>query len=190
MAPRKFHSDELKDAFRLYIDHNGQRHDLIEKEMHRLGWSSFRKECIKSKGLGKNHREGLAEQYGWDAALKIKIATAGTLIATSAESLLAEVENIRKLIYLELEVTGVGKSGKDLIYQHEKYVARSTEILAKLEKASDNYANFTKFLKHLVKGAMKISPALARELCDAEEALIDWAEGEFAIEEDRPDDAS
>jgi Ni,Fe-hydrogenase maturation factor len=186
MAPRKFHPDELKAAFTLYIDHNGQRFDLIEKEMQRLGWTSFRKECLKSKGLGENHREGLIEKHGWDKALQIHIATAGTVAKTSAESLLGEVEEIRKLIYLDLVATGVGKAGKDLIYQHDKYVQRSTEILAKLEKASDNYANFTKFFAHLVKGAMKISPALARELCDAEEPLLEWAESEFVVEDEGP----
>lgn len=188
MAARTFHKDELKAAFNLFIDHNGQRFDLIEKEMHRLGWSSFRKECLKSKGLGKHYREGLIEKHGWDKALQVHIATAGTLAKTSAESLLGEVEEIRKLIYLDLVATGVGKAGKDLIYQHDKYVTRSTEILAKLEKASDNYANFSKFLKHLVKGAMNVSPALAKELCEAEDALIEWAESEFVVQEDGPKD--
>ncbi|HEV7698650.1 MAG TPA: hypothetical protein VGO43_00330, partial [Pyrinomonadaceae bacterium] len=120
MAPRKFHPDELKLAFNLFIDHNGQRFDLIEKEMHRQGWTSFRKDCLKSKGLGENHREGLIEKHGWDKALQVHIATAGTLAKTSAESLLGEVEALRKLIYLDLVATGVGKAGKDLIYQHDK----------------------------------------------------------------------
>jgi hypothetical protein len=187
MAARKYHPDELKDAFRLYLDHNGQRYDLIEKAMHRLGWTSFRKESIDSRGFGKNRREGLVEKHGWDKALQIHIATAGTLAETSAESLLGEVEEIRKLIYLELQATGVGKAGKDLIYQHDKYVQRSTEILAKLDSARDNYGNFVKFLKHMIKGATTISPALAKEMCEAEDALIEWAEKQFVIEEDRPE---
>lgn len=189
MAARKFHPDELKDAFRLYLDHNGQRFDLIEKEMHRLGWTSFRKECINSRGFGKNRREGLVEKHGWDKALQIHIATAGTLAATSAESLLGEVEEIRKLIYLDLQATGVGKAGKDLIYQHDKYVQRSVEILAKLDSARDNYGNFVKFMKHLTKGAMKISPAFAEMLCEVEDPLIEWAEGEFVVLTEKPDDA-
>ncbi len=184
-APRKYHADELKAAFRLYIDHNGQRPDLIEKEMHRLGWSSFRKEAIKSRGFGKNRREGLAEKYGWDDALKIHVAVAGTLAATSAESLLGEVEYIRKQIYLEIQAKGVTVS-KDLVYQHDKYVQRSTDILQKLNDARDNYGNFVSALKKLVKGAMVISPSLARELVDAEDALIEWAEKEFVVESDQP----
>lgn len=188
MAARKYHPDELKDAFRLFIDHNGERHDLIEKEMHRLGWTSFRKASIKSRGFGKNRREGLAEQHGWDKALQIHVATAGTLAATSAESLLGEVEAIRKLIYLDIQATGIGKAGKDLIYQHDKYVQRSTEILAKLEKARDNYPNFVFFLNHLLAASMTISPGLAKELVDAEDALIEWAERKFVVEEDRPEE--
>jgi len=189
MAARKFHPDELKDAFRLYIDHSGERFDLIEAEMHRLGWSSFRKECLKSKGFGKNRREGLIERHGWESALKIHCATAGTLAATSAESLLGEVEEIRKLIYLELQAKGVITAGKDLVYQHDKYVQRSTEIMAKLANATDNYGNFVKFLQHLLKGATLISPSLARELCDAEDALLDWAEKNFAVDTSNPADA-
>lgn len=188
MAVRKYHPDELKDAFRLFIDHNGERFDLIETEMQRLGWTSFRKECFKSKGFGKNRREGLIEKYGWDSALKIHCATAGTLAATSAESLLGEVEEIRKLIYLELQATGVGKAGKDLIYQHDKYVQRSTEILAKLNDARDNLGNFVKFLQHLLKASALISPDLARALCEAEEPLIEWAESNFAVQEKKPNE--
>lgn len=159
--------------------HNGERHDLIEAEMHRRGWTAFRKEILKSRGFGKNRREGWIDQYGWQKSLEIKIATANTAAATSAESLLYEVETIRKKLFIELEAGGVIRAGKDLVYQHDKYVNRSIEILAQLNDARDNYANFVSFLKRLMAAATKISPALARELIEAEEGLIEWADRDF-----------
>lgn len=187
MAARQFSSDELIDAFELYLEHNGERHDLVEKEMHRRGWASFRKECLKSKGFGKNRREGLAEKYGWDKALEIRIASVGKAPQTSAESLLAEVEEVRKKIYLEIVAKGAAKVSKDVIYQHDKYVQRSTEILDRLKSARDNFANFAAFYARLVEGAMEINPELVRVLVDSEEPLLDWAERKFGPQEQDPE---
>lgn len=187
MAARQYSSEELIDAFELYLERNGERHDLIEREMHRRGWSSFRKESIKSRGFGTNRREGLAEKYGWDKALEIRIAAVGKTPVTSAESLLGEVETVRKKLYLEIVAKGPTKVGRDLIVQHEKYVQRSTEILDKLDKARDNFGNFVAMYRHLMQGATSISPALARELCDAEDALLGWAEKKFTPATDSND---
>lgn len=183
MAKRTINPNEVKAAFDLFLLHNGERHDLIEKEMHRLGWTAFRKEILKSKGFGENRRDGWIDYYGWQKSLEIKIATANTVARTSAESLLAEVETIRKKIFIELESLGVARS-KDLVYQHDKYVNRSVEILAQLNDARDNYANFVFFLKHLLRAAPAISPQLAAEICEAEEALIEWAESEFVTSDE------
>lgn len=151
--------------------------------MHRRGWTGFKKSYLKSRGFGDNRRVGWVEKFGWEKSLQIKIATAGTAAATSAESLLFEVETIRKRLFVEIEAKGIQRAGRDLIYQHDKYVQRSTEILDRLNDARDNYANFVFFIKHLLKAAPQISPALARELVEAEDALIDWAEGEFTTSE-------
>ena len=183
MAKRVINPEEIKACFELYLLHNGERHDLIEKEMHRLGWTAFRKAILKSKGFGPNRRDGWIDQYGWQKSLELKIATANTAATTSAESLLFEVEAIRKKIFVEVDAGGVGRAGKDLIYQHDKYVQRSIDILAQLDRARDNYANFVFFLQKLVAAAPKISPQLAKEICDAEEGLIEWAEAEFTTEE-------
>lgn len=182
MGKRVVHEDEIKDCFELYLLHNGERHDLIEKEMHRRGWTSFKKYSLKSRGFGANRRDGWIDQYGWKQSLDLKVAVAGTAAATSGESLLFEVETVRKKIFIQIESGGVGKAGKDLIYQHDKYVQRSTEILDRLADARDNYANFTFFLKHLVSAAPHISPALARELVEAEDGIIGWAEKQFTTE--------
>lgn len=183
MAKRVITNEEISDAFDLYLMHNGERHDLIEKDMHRLGWTAFRKEILKSKGFGENRRDGWIDAYGWRKSLELKIAVANTAAQTSGESLLFEVETIRKKLFQTIEVNGISKAGKDAIYQHDKYVQRSTEILDRLNDARDNYANFRFFLGHLLKAAAKISPSLAKELCDAEEPIIDWAESNFVTED-------
>ncbi|MCV4808930.1 hypothetical protein OFB93_28065, partial [Escherichia coli] len=58
------------------------------------------------------------------------------------------------------------------------------EILAQLEDARDNYANFTYFLKHLIAASVTISPQLARALVESEDALIQWAESKFAANDE------
>lgn len=178
---KKIHPDCQKDAFDLYLKYNGERFDLIDEEMHKRGWTTFKASAtLLNKGLGKNFREGWIERFGWRKSLEIKIATAGLVAQTSGESLLFEVETIRKKLFMELETNGVGRENKDVVYQHDKYVARSTDILSQLDRARDNYANFSFFLAHLLKAAMKISPALAQELIAAEDGLIEWGESEFA----------
>lgn len=187
MAERKHHPDEIKDAFSLYLKYNGERFDLMEQEMHRLGWTGFRKQLLFNRGRGDNYRDGWITKYGWENALKVHLANAATVAATSAESLLAENESIRKSAFIEIQAQGV-RASKDLIYQHNLYTQNCIKILDKLEAARDNYGNFVFFLKHLVNAATKISPALAKEIVDAEEALIEWAEREFVVEEEKPDE--
>lgn len=186
----RVHPDCIKDAFELYLKYNGERFDLIDDEMRHKGWTNFKSSLnLLNRGKGKNYRDGWIERFGWKKSLEIKIATTGIAAATSAESLLFEVETIRKKIFMELEVKGVGVGQKDLIYQHDKYIARTTEILASLDKARDNYANFVFFLQHLLKAATKISPDLASAICDAEEPLLEWAEREFVTDGPKPVDA-
>jgi hypothetical protein len=174
--PIKVHPDQIKDAFELYLQFNGERFDLIEEEMRKRGWEHFRAQNLKSRGKGVNRRDGWVAKYGWENALKIKIATMGTVAMTSAESLLFEVETIRKKLFLELESD---KLDRDRVYQHDKYVARSIDILAELNAARDNYGNFILFLERLCGAAPSISPKLAEALVEAREGLMDWAENAF-----------
>lgn len=182
-------NDEMvKDAFALYLKYNGERFDLIERDMVHLGWA-FKQSMLKDRGIGKNYREGWVTKFRWTKALKIHMASlaANEIAATSAEKLLSECENIRDAAYEEILVQGV-RASKDLIWQHRQYADLSVKILDKLEAARDNYANFVFFFSHLMKAAVTISPALARELCDAEDGIIEWAEGTFVIEEDKPEE--
>lgn len=186
--PRESRPEMIKDAFALYIKYNGDEGKFaqIEQDMHRLGWASFHRAMLKDRGHGEHFRQGWISRHGWENALKLSIAATQTAAATSAESLLAENEFIRKAAYLEIAEQGV-RASKDLIYQHNAYSQNCIKILEKLEAARDNYANFVYFLQALLKAAPTISPALAAEIVAAEEALIEWAETEFVVEEDRPE---
>ena len=66
-------------------------------------------------------------------------------------------------------------NNRDLIWQHDEYSQRLAEILKQLENASDISRDFAQFLSFLITIAVKISPQLARELCNAEEAIIKHA---------------
>src|SRR5690606_16435766 len=184
---REPNAEAVKDAFALYIKYNGDegRFGQIEEDMHRLGWTWFKKQQLKDKGHGEHHREGWITKFGWENSLRLHIASTQTAAATSAESLLAEAEFIRKELFIEIKTQGPRRS-KDLVYQHQAYSKACTEILAKLNDARDNYGNFSYFWQHLLRAASAISPALAKELIEAEDAVIDWAEREFVIEEDKP----
>jgi hypothetical protein len=169
--------EQINDCFDLYLKYNGQNFPAIEKEMREKGWTQFSSQRIRK--LVKGEYTGWEADFGWKKSLEIKIATQGVTAMTSAESLLFEVETVRKKIFNQLQGDALNR---DLVYQHDKYVARTTEILASLDRARDNYANFVFFLTHLLQGATKVSPALAKELCEAEDALLEWAEREFVTD--------
>lgn len=165
-------------AFDLYLKYNGERHDLIEKEMRLKGWIGWNKQCLSNRGIGDNFREGWIERHGWKSALAIHLTARGRTILTSGERLLAEVETIREKLFDRINTSGV--NNRDLIWQHDKYSQRSAEILKQLENAKDISRDFAQFLSFLITIAVKVSPPLARELCNAEEAIIKHAKNEFA----------
>ncbi len=185
MSRTDLNPEAVKDAFALYLKYNGdpKLFGQIEQDMQRLGWTWFKRSQLKNRGNGEHHREGWISKFGWENSLKLHVASSQRAAETSAESLLFENENIRKSAYMEIQMQGV-RASKDLIYQHNIYTQNCIKILDKLEAARDNYANFVYFLDALLKAAPGISPALAREIVDAEEGLLDWAEREFVHEDE------
>lgn len=186
MAEPEQRAEMKKDAFALYLKYNGERFDQIESDMHRLGWVGFKRQMLKDKGNGENYRAGWITQGGWENALRLKIAEAQTAAATSAESLLFEAEFIRKEAFIEIQTEGI-RASKDIVWQHDKYTRHSIDILAKLNDARDNYANFSYFWAWLAKVAPSVSPALAREMIEAEDGVMERAERDFVVEDDKPE---
>lgn len=168
----------INDAYELYLKYNGERFDLIEREMRLKGWFAFDRQCLTNRGIGKNFREGWIERYGWRKTLEIYLATKARTILTSGEKLLAEVEIIREKLFDRIETHGV--DNRDLVWQHDKYAQRSAEILAQIEKARNPLRDFDAFMRFLITSSVSISPNLARELVNAEEAIIRRAKNEFS----------
>lgn len=175
--PAKVSPECIEDAFALYLKYNGERFDLIEKEMRLKGWS-FDRQCLFNRGIDKHFRSGWIERYGWKSALEIHLATRGRTILTSGEKLLLEVETIRERLFDQIQTSGV--NNRDLVWQHDKYAQRSAEILAQIEKARNPLRDFDAFMRFLIVSSVSISPALARELVNAEEAIIRRAKDEFS----------
>lgn len=181
--PKKVHPDCISECFDLYVKYNGANFPAIEREMRARGWSSFTKQNIRKKVNGEYI--GWEVEFNWQKALTEINANRGKAAMTSAEGLHVEVETIRTTIFNEILTRGVNDPDyKFLLWEHGKYVAKTAEILRSLDAARDNYANFVFFLRHLAAASSKISPDLARALCEAEDALLDWAESEFVKRED------
>ena len=176
--PRLTPPECINDAFELYLKYNGERFDLIEKEMRERGWRSFDKQCLFNRGKDEHFREGWIEKYGWHKALELYLATKSKTFLTSGEKLLNEVETIREKLFERLQTHGV--ENRDLVWQHDKYAQRSAEILEQIEKLRNPLRDFAEFWKFLVTSSIAISPVLARELVNAEEAIIKRAKEEFS----------
>lgn len=175
--PRKSPPRMVEDAFELYLKYNGERFDLIEKEMNLKGWT-FDKKCLKSRGKGINYRVGWIETYHWDKALEIYLACKGKDFLTSSDKLLHEVETIREQLFTAIKSNGV--NNRDLVWQHEKYSKQSIEILTEIEKANNPLGSFDQFFSFLLTASLKISPTLARELVNAEDSILKLAKDEFS----------
>lgn len=167
----------VEDCFHLYLKYQGTRFDLIEKEMRLKGWTTFNKNCLTNRGQGGNWREGWIEKYGWKNALEHHVQRAGKDFSTLAEKLYHEVETIREQLFAQIQQGGV--NNRDLIYQHRDYTQRSAELLAQMESTENVEKHFARFFDWLLKSSLKISPNLARELCNAEDAIIKHAKNEF-----------
>lgn len=176
--PAKISPECIEDAFALYLKYNGERFDLIEREMRLKGWIGWNKQCLFNRGVDEYFREGWIERFGWKAALSIHLANKGRTLLSSGEKLLAEVETIRERIFEQINTSGV--NNRDLVWQHDKYSQRSAEILQQLEKGRDVSRDFAEFFSLLITISLKISPVLARELCNAEDAIIKHAKEEFS----------
>lgn len=176
---------QIDECFDLYLKYNGTNFVAIQREMREQGWEKFNSQRIRKKINGEY--VGWEIEFGWKAALEVKIRNRGKESLTTAESLLFKAETILELLFEKVKT--VKDLDRDTVYQIDKFIGRVESILARLDKARDNYGNFVYFFKQLMAASTKISPSLAKEICDAEDALIDWAEREFTTKDETIDDA-
>lgn len=173
--PKKTSPQAIEDAFQLYLKYNGERFDLIEKEMREKGWANFSRQRIR-KRVGDEYI-GWEIDFGWKSALEKYLSTKAVNFLSNAEKVYSEVETIREQLFNQILATGV--NNRDLVWQHDKYSQRSAELLEQIEKANRDNLNFPEFLNFLISISMSISPALARELVNNEDAIIRRAKDEF-----------
>lgn len=186
--PKKVSPECISDCFDLYLKYNGSNFPAIQREMREKGWSTFSSQNIRKRIDGEH--VGWESEFGWKKALEEINAKRGQVAMTSVEELHHEVEIVRKTVFETLQRLGVSDpANKWLLWEHRHYVEKTAYILGSLDKACDNYANFIFFLKNLLAAATKISPDLARSLCEAEDPLLDWAEKNFVTEEEKPNAA-
>lgn len=176
--PRSYPPEAIEKCQTLYLRHNGQSHDRIEKEMRRTypGWS---KQNLYSRG----DKIGWIEKYGWDQALKEKIALAsGNQAKTAEESLFIEIEQIRKRLHHKVHVEGC--SDRDVVYQHLAYCRLGIEALAKLKGAGNTFESFVAFWEWLLDLLPDISDRAARELLTVADEVLEKARSKYGEQEE------
>ena len=176
--PTKYSPEAIEFCFGLFLRYNGENFDRIEQDMRAAGWLGFTKQLLFSRGLEQHRRDGWIEKFGWKAALEIHLANKSKQLLSRREKTLLEVETIRERIYEQITARGV--DNRDLVWQHDKYSERSARLLAELELARQSSSDFAAFWKFLLTTALAVSPQLARELVNAEDAILHRAKQEFS----------
>ncbi|MFT3745409.1 MAG: terminase family protein [Pyrinomonadaceae bacterium] len=62
--------EKQKDCLRLYLEHHGSDHDVIEQKMHELGWTNFSRRIMHSRNERGKHVKGWIEALGWKDELR------------------------------------------------------------------------------------------------------------------------
>ena len=71
-------TQKIEDCRELYLKYEGEHHELIEKEMRRLGYHDFHRRSLYRRFERGRCRSGWIERYGWNRVLK-DYSTAETL---------------------------------------------------------------------------------------------------------------
>src|SRR5205085_19523 len=100
--PKSYPDEAREQCLRLFLKFNGQQHERIEREMRKAGWVGWSKQNLYSRG----DKVGWIEKYGFDAALKLKLAASETQALTRAEELFLEIEQGRKRLKERLDADG------------------------------------------------------------------------------------
>jgi hypothetical protein len=177
--PSSYGAEVIERCLQLYLKYNGQQHDRIEREMRRAGWSSWSKQNLYSRG----DKIGWIEKYGWEQALKEKIALATSAQAkTAEETLFIEMEQIRKRLHYKIHVEGC--TDRDVTYQHLAYSRLSIESLAKLKGAGNTFESFVAFWEWLLDLLPDLSELAARELLAVADAVLEKARSKYGEQEE------
>jgi hypothetical protein len=174
---RRYDQQAINRAFQLFIQNNGRNHERIAAAMRR-DYPWFGVETIRK----------WAAKYAWDEALRLKIVADKKAALTSADELSDEVETIRK--HLFEQISKGGYSDEELIKLHEKYVARSVEVLIKVKEARDTLGGFVAMYERLLEWLPDYSPHALEALLQVNEQMLERAAEEYGASDstERADD--
>lgn len=176
--PRSYPSEAVEFCFELYLRFNGQNHERIERDM-RKRFPAWSRQNLYSRG----NKIGWIEKYGWDAALKDKLANASRTKATSeAQSLYNEIVDTRKAVKRKIDADS--NFDRDLIYQHQRYCQLSIAALSRLEDTDASMSGFVAFWERLLDWLPDINQRAARELLAVADDVMERARIEFGGDED------
>lgn len=154
--PKMYNEEAVETAFKLYLRFNGASHDLIESEMRKAGYGNWSRQNLYTRGKDSNLKIGWIERFGWEKALRLKVATSGRAAQTSAERLFLEIEQARERIKGQLDAQG--GTDRDLVYQHRDYCKLSMDALSKLEAARDSFDGFVAMYERLLEWLGEVNP--------------------------------
>ncbi len=174
--PKIYNEEAVETAFKLYLRFNGASHDLIEAGMRKAGYG-WSRQNLYTRGKGANLKVGWIERFGWDKALKLKVATSGRAAQTSAEKLFLEIEQTRERLRAQLDAQG--GTDRDMVYQHRDYCKLSIDALAKLEAARDSFDSFVAMYERLFEWMSEINPKGVHELASCTEAVTERARAHY-----------
>jgi len=179
--PFSYPSEAIEACLQLYLRFNGQQHDRIEVEMRRT-WPGWSKQNLYSRG----EKIGWIEKYGWEAALKQKLALSteqGTL--TADEQLIRDVEQVRQRVKAQLDAKGAKGEGvdRDLVWQFRDLCKLIIEARTKLQARSDTLTAFVTFWERLLDWLPEIDARAASELLKVADAVLERAAAEYGEEQ-------
>lgn len=179
--PFSYPPEAVDECLRLYLRFNGQQHDRIEKEMRR-NWRGWSKQNLFTRG----DKLGWIDKYGWELALKEKIALANSGQAvTEEQSLFNEIAQVRKRLH---ELIVKGSKDRDVFYQHLAYCRLAVSALAKLKGAGLTFDSFVAFWEQLLDWLPDMSPDAASALLAVADQLLDRARTEYGEQEANSND--
>lgn len=174
---RRYDQKAINQAFQLYLQFNGQRHDKIEQEM-RAEWPGWSKQRLYG-------RSGWIQKYAWDAALQIKISADKNAALNSADKLVNEIETVRERLYKQLNDDGVFDG--ETVKAHKEYAKLSIEALIKIKEARDTLGAFAAMWERLMSWLPDYSTDALGALLQVEDEVMKRAATELGTEEE-PDE--
>jgi hypothetical protein len=175
--PRTYNDEAIEKCAKLYLKFHGQQHERIEAEMRKV-WPGWSKQNLYTRGKGANLKVGWIEKFGWEEALRLKVATTARQVSTSAETLFLEIEGVRERLKAALDAQG--GTDRDLVYQHRDYCKLSIDAMARLDAGGDNLNSFVAMWERVMTWLPEISLSATHALLEVAEAVLERAKVEFA----------